>query len=233
MSKNNNIKNIFIILMGTFILNLVFFFLNIKLGYENSFVFFTIITVYSLLMMYNLFFGNIKIFNKIYTFTIGILALFSTFRLDYRIRISKDSLKEVRTMDIYNSKIIYLIGNITMLVLLYFIHTCVIGESPSFIFLILFVIGLIFPVFYIPLYESLTLNFSKTDLVKLILMIILLIITSIFLFILKINGIIVLIYFSLLMSLILTYDNKKMFITNLILLIIFILVPIFVFLWLF
>lgn len=233
MSKKNNIKNIIIILMGTFIFNLVFYFLNIKLGYENSFVFFAIITVYSLLMMYNLFFGNIKIFNKIYTFTIGILALFSAFRLDYRIRISKDSLKEVRTMDIYNSKIIYLIGNITMLVLLYFIHTCVIGESPSFIFLILFALGLIFPVFYIPLYESLTLNFSKTDLVKLILMIILLIITSIFLFILKINGIIVLIYFSLLMSLILTYNNKKMFITNLILLIIFILVPIFVFLWLF
>lgn len=231
--NKNNIKNIFIVLIGTFILNLVFYFLNIKLGYENIFVFFAIITVYSLLTMYNLFFGNIQIFNKIYKFTIGILALFSVFRLDYRIRISKDSLKEVRTLDIYNSKIIYLIGNITMLILLYFVYTCFVGESPSFIFLILFVLGLIFPIFYVPLYESLTLNFSKTDLVKLILMIILLVITSIFLFVLKINAIIVLVYFSLLVSLILTFDNKKMFITNLILLIIFILVPIFVFLWLF
>ena len=230
-----NIKNIFIILIGTFILNLVFYILNIKLGYENSFIFFAIITGYSLLTMYNLFFGSIKTLNKIYMFLAGIFGFALSWGEHYHtIRVpeeNKDIFKKVREIDIYNSKIIYLIGNITILTAIYFIYTLIISKSVNGIFILLFGLGLFFPIWYIPLYERLTLKLSKTDLIKLILLIILIIITIIILIFFKFEysvGLIVLVYFCLLMSLIFSYDKKKLFITNLILLIIFILVPIFV-----
>ena len=235
-----NIKNIFIILIGTFILNLVFYFLNIKLGYENSFIFFAIITGYSLLTMYNLLFGNIQIFNKIYMFMVGIFGFFISWGEHYPTgRVTeenKDSFEQVRELDMYNSKTIYLMGNITILTAIYFIYTIIISKNVNPIFFLLLALGLLFPIYYVPLYETLTLKISKTDLIKLILLIILIIITSIVLVFVKFKynaGIIVLVYFCLLMSLIFSYDKKKLFITNLVLLIIFILVPIFIFLWLF
>lgn len=232
MDKKNIVK-MFIMIIVTLVINFITYLLNNKIGIHNNYIIYIIISIYSLLAMYNLFFGNIRVFNKIYMFGIGILSSFRVFKMDYTPRIPKDSLKQVRTMDIYNSKIIYLIGNITILLLLYFVYTCIFGQTPSFIYLILFVLGLVFPVFYVLLNESLTLNFSKKDLIKLILMIILIIITGIIIFYFRINWIIVLVYFSLLLSLILSFDNKKLFIVNLILLLIFITVPLFIIMWLF
>ena len=223
------LKNIFIILIGIFLVNIIFYFLNIKLGYENKVAFFSIITIYTLLTIYNYIYGNIKIFNKIYSFVIGLFGLFLSWSSEYyTVKDKENSFKQIRTLDIYNSKLIYFVGNITILVFLYFIFNIIVGENPNIIFLVLLIFGLVFPIFYVSIYETLLIKNSKVDSLKLILMIILIIITVIVLFCFKNVAFIILLYFLLLVSLIASIDNKKLFITNLILLVIFVIVPLFV-----
>lgn len=229
IEKEINSKHIFIVVLGFLLFNILIYLLNNILGYKNNIVFYIFIIVYSLLTLYNFINNNIRTFNKIYSFSVGIIGTilsWSTIFLGDIPKKKSNSFKQVRELDVYNSKAIYLIGNITALILFNFIYTYITSNNPSIIFLILLVIGLVFPLLYVMLYETLTFNINKIDLIKTILLFVLIVITVLTYIYLKINGIILLVYFCLLISLIMTIDNKKLLVQNLIIVAIFTLVPI-------
>ena len=232
-NKSNNFEKYLIPSMLTVIVNSIFLLVCNRLGYQGNYIVFIPIIIYSFIKFYNLTKGKTVFFNTIYGFISSLVSISSSLT-DPQYMTAMDNLKKepvIREFDIKKSKVVYLVGNISFICLLYYlflVFICKINLDEIVLPLVIsvFVFSLFFPLLYSFLYQSLSFKITKIQIIQFILVLILIVISILAKRLFKINLTIVITYFSLLFFLVLSIANKSSFIIMLVIVLFAIILPI-------